>query len=35
MNLLIEGMLVGKVIGSYKVNQYCCIFPGINDQGEV
>lgn len=35
MNLLIEGMLVGKVIGSYKINQYCYIFPGINHQAEV
>lgn len=28
MNLLIEGMLVGKVTGTYKISQYC-IFPGI------
>lgn len=35
VNLLIEGMLVGKMIGSYKINQYYCIFSGTNDQGEV
>lgn len=28
-DVLIEGLLVGKVIGSYEINQYCCIFPGI------
>lgn len=35
MTLLIEGMLVGKAIRSYKIIQDCYIFPGINDWAEV
>lgn len=31
MNFLIEEMLAGKAIRSYKITQ-CYIFPGINDQ---
>lgn len=34
MNFLIEEMLAGKAIRSYKITQ-CYIFPGINDQAEV
>lgn len=35
MNLLIEGMLVGKTVRSYKIAQCCSIFPEISDQAEV